>query len=214
MWPVAIAAGAQLAGGLITNQGNMAAVDKSADRAQANAREQMAFQERMSSSAIQRAKADAKAAGMNPLIAMTQPSSTPSGAAGGVEAAKLDNPASHLATTAMEASRLKQQKEMNDSQMGVNAASIKQANATTAKSMAETSLMMKDINKKDLVDRAARTANKMIDAVSSSAKTLRNLDPSLSDFVPRIKGGQEFKDAIKTNQLRKQWKQKINQKLP
>lgn len=207
-WQAAlVGAGADLAGGYFTNQANMAAVDKAADRAQANAREQMAFQERMSGSAIQRAKLDAQKAGMNPLLAMTQPSSTPSGAMGGVEAAKLENPAGRLATTAIEASRLNQQKEMNDSQIGVNNASIKQANSTTAKNAMETTLMAKDLNRKDLVDRAASAANKMIDSIGSSAKQLRDMKPELKDFSPYT-----AEEKIKM-QGRKDWWKTTNPKV-
>ncbi len=50
-------------------------------------REQMAFQERMSNSAYQRAMVDMKKAGLNPILAAKQPASTPGGASTRVESA-------------------------------------------------------------------------------------------------------------------------------
>lgn len=61
---------------------------KSANRTNIKlAREQMAFQERMSNSAFQRAMADMRAGGLNPILAARSPASTPGGASTKVESA-------------------------------------------------------------------------------------------------------------------------------
>lgn len=50
-------------------------------------REQMAFQERMSNSAYQRAMKDMKLAGLNPILSAKQPASTPGGSSTRIESA-------------------------------------------------------------------------------------------------------------------------------
>lgn len=83
-----ISAGGSIIGGLLAYRGQ-----KKANAANAAlAREQMAFQERMSNTAYQRAMTDMRAAGLNPMLAYSQGgASAPSGAS-----ARMENASSAL----------------------------------------------------------------------------------------------------------------------
>ena len=118
-------------GSLISAGLNFLGAKDTNDTSMQLSRDQMAFQERMSSSAYQRAVADMQAAGLNPMLAYSQGgASTP----GGAQPPKLENPMAAASSSAMQAAQTLSAIQGVESQK----AQIDNVRATTAKIQSET----------------------------------------------------------------------------
>ena len=115
------------------NKSNERLARNQMDFQRSSAREQMAFQERMSNTAYQRSVEDMRKAGINPILAFNQGgASTPSGASSSGASARVDNELAGAVSSALQFRAVKAQVEQARATTDLMRAELpeKQANAS------------------------------------------------------------------------------------
>jgi HD-GYP domain-containing protein (c-di-GMP phosphodiesterase class II) len=98
-----ISGAASLIGGAARNRSQIEQTRMANAQSQANAREQMVFQERMSNTAYQRSAQDLEKAGLNRILALGNSASSPSGAMGTVQTPQLQDVVTPAVNTGLQA---------------------------------------------------------------------------------------------------------------
>lgn len=183
--PMGAMAGASIlggiGGGMDANAANQANMRDANEMSLMSAREQMAFQERMSSTAHQREMADLQKAGLNPILAVNAGSSTPSGASMSAGAAQSQNVMEGAGSSAIQAMQLK-------------LAAMKQASeidlikSQKGKVDMETTIMRKDLPKSEMMDDVFKAYKYLKQKAQNSADKLQKLPPQKPGIpIPHIR---------------------------
>lgn len=178
-----VSLGLSAAGGLVSNLWTDKRQKDAQDFNSAQAATQMAFQERMSSTAYQRSMADMKAAGLNPILAYQKgPASSPTGSMASTSFAPASDVMTPALSSAMQSKRLTQELDNMATQNKLLASQVVQTNASTAKTVAETAVTTEMLKEAERKGKLGEIDKKFYE--STAGTILRNLGLGLGEINP------------------------------
>lgn len=193
--PAAIGAVGGFLGQRSANRANIKQAQIATAANVAEAAKSREFQERMSSTAHQRAMADLRAAGLNPILAAQSPASTPSGAQGqAIRPAEIKSSLGAGISSGLQAARVGQEVEMNQARIETERAKAANLSASTQLQDRRTDLAFQEWNFREHHWNRLRSslASKRIDLTQAQAKEAVSRAAKMDHQVTALKQAVDY----------------------